>query len=313
MLSAGGPTATAFHAGALAALAEIGFDGRRAEVVVGTSAGSSAAAMLRAGFAPADEYARLTRGELSADGAAFASRVRAAGDAVSPTVGGRGTRPLSLRLAAVGLNPLRPRPGLALAGLTPRGGVGLERMGATSRASHPSWPERATWLVTVRVNDGARAVFGRDDLPAIDIGTAVQASSAVPGVYRPMRIGSADYLDGAVHSSTNADLLAGLGLDAVVVVSSMTAVPSRSRCTSRDPVRSYMSRKLGQEVQAIRRAGTPVLVIQPTAADMSLRENQHAHDHEDSSSKIATQARETACLKLSRPEARPVRKVLESA
>ena len=51
VLGAGGVVGGAYHAGALAALAETaGWDARDAEVIVGTSAGSIAAAALRAGL-----------------------------------------------------------------------------------------------------------------------------------------------------------------------------------------------------------------------------------------------------------------------
>jgi len=60
----------AFHAGMLAALAEVtGWDPREAEVVVGTSAGSVVGALLRAGMSAEDHYARLTGAPLSAAGA----------------------------------------------------------------------------------------------------------------------------------------------------------------------------------------------------------------------------------------------------
>ena len=318
VLSAGGPAATAFHGGVLAALLEeTGWDARQATLIVGTSAGSSAASMLRGGFSPADEFARLTDGPLSAEGRRFADRVRAtvptdAGDPVYERPGtGNAFRPLGLRMAANGLLPHRFRPGLVVAGLAPRGAQPLTRVGATARAAHQQpWPAEPTWVVAVRVSDGARAVFGRDDLPAVDIGTAVQASSAVPNLYRPARIGRHDFIDGAIHSSTNADLVAPLGFDAVIIVSSMTAVPKKARCIDRDPTRTYFSRVLAREVGGIRAARTPVLVVQPTGADLALRKG----DIDDGTVEaIARQAQETARAKLRRPEAVHVRAVLEAA
>jgi NTE family protein len=317
VLSAGGPTATAFHGGVLAALLDTtGWDARDATVIVGTSAGSSCAAMLRGGFSPADEFARLTDSELSDDGQRFADRVRSSvpREAADPARASRGgaiaCRPLGVRMALNGLLPHRFRPGLTLAGLAPRGSLSLGRMAATARAAlDQPWPDASTWIVAVRVSDGARAVFGRDDLPATDIGTAVQASSAVPNVYQPVRIGRHEFIDGAVHSSTNADLVTHLGLDAVVIVSSMTAVPAEARCTHRDPTRTYLSRTLAREVAAIRSAQTPVLVIQPTADDLALRHG----DIDDAAVKdIAQQARETTRRKLARSEATHARAVLEA-
>src|SRR4051812_24821483 len=61
VLGAGGVVGGAYHAGALAALAEAaGWDARGAEVIAGTSAGSIAGAALRAGLSGADQFARAT-------------------------------------------------------------------------------------------------------------------------------------------------------------------------------------------------------------------------------------------------------------
>src|SRR3712207_3669595 len=69
VLSAGGGVARAYHAGTLAALAEAtGWDPRGADLIVGTSAGSTAAAYLRAGLSAPDDHARFVGGELSAEG-----------------------------------------------------------------------------------------------------------------------------------------------------------------------------------------------------------------------------------------------------
>ena len=59
VLGAGGEVGYAFHAGVLTALAEVtGWDAGSAEVIVGTSAGSIAGAVLRAGCSPIDLAAR---------------------------------------------------------------------------------------------------------------------------------------------------------------------------------------------------------------------------------------------------------------
>jgi NTE family protein len=59
VLGAGGLVGHAWHAGVLAGLAEgLGWDPRTADVVVGTSAGSVVAAMLRGGLSAADVFAR---------------------------------------------------------------------------------------------------------------------------------------------------------------------------------------------------------------------------------------------------------------
>ena len=68
-LGGGGLTGTAFHAGVLNALAEH-LDPREAEVIVGTSAGSTAAALMRSGFPATDYVARVTGRPLSPEGEA---------------------------------------------------------------------------------------------------------------------------------------------------------------------------------------------------------------------------------------------------
>ncbi|MGI8753549.1 MAG: patatin-like phospholipase family protein [Acidimicrobiales bacterium] len=65
VLGAGGPVGHAFHAGVLAALAEEGWDGRNADLLVGTSVGAITAGLLRAGLAPSDLFAYTTNRTLA--------------------------------------------------------------------------------------------------------------------------------------------------------------------------------------------------------------------------------------------------------
>jgi NTE family protein len=67
VLGAGGPLGQAFHAGVLRALAEH-WDARRAQLIVGTSAGSQVGALLRAGLSAHDLYARVTGEPISEEG-----------------------------------------------------------------------------------------------------------------------------------------------------------------------------------------------------------------------------------------------------
>ncbi|HEX7094536.1 MAG TPA: patatin-like phospholipase family protein, partial [Acidimicrobiales bacterium] len=299
-LSAGGGTARAYHAGTLAALAALtGWDPRRADLIVGTSAGATAAAYLRAGLAVADDYARFTGGELSPEGAALVARIRP-----QPTPDVRGdadrgwaiTRPMRASLVLRALTG-RAALGTALAGLVPAGRWSNVEQGDRVRdVTGASWPEEPTWICTVRVRDGRRIVFGRDDVVTPDIATAVRASCAVPRAIQPVRIGDDDYVDGAVHSSTNADLVAALAFDAVVIVSSMTA--PAPRLTPTQPSTWWFSRLLRREVAKIREHGTAVLVIEPTDADLAARSGRSA-----SQLTVARQAYRSLAEHLERPDA----------
>jgi NTE family protein len=257
----------------LAALAAVtGWDPRTADLIVGTSAGSTAAAYLRAGLSASDDHARFTGGEVTPEGRALLDRVRpqttvdAPGDADRQWASIRPLRPSLALRAAVG------RAGVVtgLAGLAPVGPWSNVELGDRIRdVTGDSWPEQPTWICAVRVRDGKRVVFGRDDVPPTDLGTAAQASCAIPRVIRPVRIGDDDYVDGGTHSSTNADLLASLAFDVVVVVSSMTTEEPRLSPNHVGPW--WFTRLVQREVASVRAHGTPVLLIQPTAADLTAR------------------------------------------
>jgi NTE family protein len=111
----------------------------------------------------------------------------------------------------------------------------------------------------VRVRDGRLRVFGREP-DDVTVGTAVAASSAVPGMLAPVSIDGADHVDGAVHSPTNADLVTGLGFDRVIVVA-----PMAGGTDWRQLARTYHSSLLRREAAAVRCGGTEVVLIQPDA------------------------------------------------
>jgi len=274
VLGAGGVVGVAWNAGILAALAEFtGFDARRADLVVGTSAGASVAAHLRQGFSPADLFNQMLDLPLSPEGqriegASHPPRVTLPDP---PTISLTGWRPQAPQLAVTALARLRDRrPGIALSGLAPRGSVPHRLVGDPIRArQRQPWPDEPTWLCAVRLDDGAFTVFGRDPHPGVDLATAVEASVAIPGYFSPVEVDGRRYVDGGARSVTNADVVAGLGFDLVVVTAPMAAVPAAVRPPSRHVVRALHARRLAGEVQAVRRAGTPVVVFQPTATDLA--------------------------------------------
>ena len=167
-------------------------------------------------------------------------------------------------------------------------------------------------------------VLGRDDV-ATTVGPAVQASTAVPGWFRPVEIDGRRLVDGGVHSTTNADLVAALGLD-VVVISSSKTVGGTSGPTD-DPgtlARAWHARTLYREVQAIRRRGAAVLVLQPTAGELADRATLadrdpqvHGPGASDRSkyglNEIPEAARISALARLALPEATRARRLLAGA
>ena len=274
VLGAGGIVGHAFHAGTLAALtAETDWDPRTADVIVGTSAGSGVGATLRGGVSAPDLYARVVGEPVSGEGRRLFAKVGTPVElAMRPQLGGRIPSPSAPGyLVRAALQPWRTRPGLLLAAMLPEGRTATEVVGSRVRGLHPlPWPERDLWICAVRLDDGRRIVFGRTGSPSVDVATAVEASSAIPGFFQPVVIDGTRYVDGGAHSPTNADLLADRDLDLVVVISSMSASRTALRGGPLPALmgRAMHSRNLANEVQKLRRRGTRVVVFQPGAAEL---------------------------------------------
>lgn len=250
MLGAGGITGEAFHRGVLSALQDsAGWDARLASIVVGTSAGALVGASLRAPD-------RKPPASMPADAPQVAMPMR--------RVAGLGV------LAAAARRPWRARPVVLATALVPAGRVSTASIAAGVRRQLGSaWPAEDLWVVAARRRDGVRVVFGRGDAPATDVGRAVAASCAIPGYFQPVTIDGVEYVDGGVHSPTNADLLAGLGLDLVVVSSPMSVRPVAARPQVDLGLRLLWHRNVVAEARRVRRSGTPVLVIEPDVATLA--------------------------------------------
>ena len=224
VFSGGGAAAEAWHAGVVRALHQMtGWDARRANLIVGTSAGAITGLCLRAGIPPADLYAHRRGEPVSEEGQAIIDRV------VTPYREGRSERdwsdqgPQSPSLAARALwPPWQARPLRAAVGLLPRGTRTTEALQQRMAELHPEpWPTLPFWVTAVRLSDGERVVFGRDDLQAT-AAEAVRASCAVPVLFEPVTVDGQRYVDGGVHSYTNADLMGPPAFDLVVVSSPMS-------------------------------------------------------------------------------------------
>jgi NTE family protein len=252
----------AFHAGTLLALHhDLGFDPRSADVIVGTSAGSIVGSLIRAGLSPDD----LT---------AWSSRS-------APGLGREHLRLAIDRVGEVGLRVGRPRPCRSVSRSAAGMAISAFNFGPLdgTRALREvdellgEWPDRTMLVAAVRARDATRMMFGSDVKPPVR--DAVAASCAIPGVFRPIHIDGAGYVDGGVHSPTNADVLLdpayGPQVDVAIILSAMTGgeVPSRWRLDrSLRPMaalRSVARRRLDREVAALRAAGITTIVFEPDA------------------------------------------------
>jgi NTE family protein len=131
------------------------------------------------------------------------------------------------------------------------------------------------WICAVRVDDGQRVVFGQAGSPDVSVGVAVAASCAIPGYYRPVVVEGKPYVDGGVHSATNADLAAALPAghgDVVVLLSPMTS-EGLPRLRLDVHARALLRAQLASEVSRLRRRGLTVVTFEPNAADLEAMGN----------------------------------------
>jgi NTE family protein len=167
--------------------------------------------------------------------------------------------PLGL-LQAWARQPWRLDPLMAVAGIIPDGTLDLvEHTGALDDLLGGRWPDDGLWICAVRQSDLRRVVLGRDeDAP---LSTAVAASCAIPGYFRPVRIGEEAYLDGGVRSPTNADVLSRTTVDLAVVVSPMSGREPRMSLAAL--IRRHARSRLEGERRRLAAAGIPTVVIEP--------------------------------------------------
>lgn len=131
-----------------------------------------------------------------------------------------------------------------------------------------SWPEQSLWVVAAHLPLGDRVVFGRPGCPDCDVVAAVGASCAVPGLFHPVDIDGERYVDGGIHSPTNADLVLDDAFDRVVIVSPMSVSRDAIRQRRLNPMRLMCRAMLATEVRKLRRNGVEVTVFEPTVTDL---------------------------------------------
>jgi NTE family protein len=72
------------------------------------------------------------------------------------------------------------------------------------------------YIVAMNLDTAERVVFGHDEDLSLTISEAVQASTALPGFYKPARLKGVDYVDGGVRRTANIDVAIEHGADLVI-------------------------------------------------------------------------------------------------
>jgi predicted acylesterase/phospholipase RssA len=75
---------------------------------------------------------------------------------------------------------------------------------------------RKLYITATNLDTAERVVFGPENDHGLRVSEAVQASSALPGFFRPARLGGVDYVDGGVRRTANIDVAIEHGADLVI-------------------------------------------------------------------------------------------------
>jgi NTE family protein len=261
VLGGGGAAGHAWQIGIIAGLAEAGLDlTAAADMVIGTSSGSTTAAWVRSGIPAAELLASVLSEPVQPVGqsrklppsppmATVFERMRA--------IGAAATSAADLRRAMGAF-------GLERDSLLGPAAAGQRRAMVAARLPRHEWPDRPMIVVAVDAHTGELAAFDR--YSGVDLVDAVTASTALPGGAPTHSINGTHYINGGVRSGDNADLASGFAN--VVVLSpfggwSQTPLPAgQFEGLRRDP---EWGTDLASEVEALRKQGSRVEVITPDA------------------------------------------------
>lgn len=276
VLGAGGTVGMAYHAGTLKALNDVcGVDAADADLIVGTSAGSVVAAYLRTGWTVDDLWTLALGTHPSVIDLSPQQREAEQRAHLMPTWTNRADflrRSVgSAAVMAQTVLPFFPRPPALLGRQFPGGLYSME--GVRERFEEEvgrAWPERPTYLCATDLRSGRRVVFGTPGAPAADLPTAIMASCAIPGFFRPVRHGDAVLVDGGVSSTTHLDLAAITGHRRIIAVAPMAFDPAAAPANLAQLTRRRPARALAREARMSKRLGAELSLVRPCADELKI-------------------------------------------
>ena len=233
-LAGGGPLGAIYEIGALCALEEafVGIDFTDCHSYVGVSAGGFIAAGLANGIRPRELCA------------SFIENVGATDDVFKPSVLMRpawgefakrlASLPGLVATAAWRYAFTRRTLSSTVEGLARALPTGLlsnhmidtqlrKQFAAPGRTNDFRQLKRKLVLVATDLDSGAPAPFGLPGLDHIPISVAVQASSALPGLFPPVEIEGRHYVDGALKKTLHASVLLDEGLDLLICLNPLVS------------------------------------------------------------------------------------------
>ncbi len=236
VLCGGGITGLTYEVGALRALDDllVGATVNDFDVYVGTSAGAIIAAMLAAGISPTDIA-------LGFEGHSAKLKPPGAATLYRPNLGELRYRLLKLpRLVRQMAVEVVKHPTqinlLDLAGmLLPLLPSGVFDSGHLTQFLHDALLEhgftddfreleKELHIVACALDSGERVVFSRSRHANVPISTASTASSALPVLFKPVRIDGVDYVDGGIKGISAIDVAVDAGATLIVVINPIVPI-----------------------------------------------------------------------------------------
>jgi NTE family protein len=230
----GGVTGAVYEVGCLRALEELlDLSLNDLDLYVGVSGGAFVASLLAGGISPKEMFDEVTSRTPAPFGVPaaplfrlnaleFVKRWRHApgvlSRALTAALAGEGKDVFDLAWSALAMLP----PGLMETSGIREYLQALYR--SRNRADRFDDLPRPLFVVAVDLDRGEAVAFGDDGFRDVPVSRAVEASTALPGLYRPVRIDGRDYVDGGVKKTAHIKLAIDHGADLVICINPLVPI-----------------------------------------------------------------------------------------
>lgn len=291
----GGVTGALYEIGCLKALDEtLDLDLTNLDCYVGVSGGAFVASLLASGFGPGEIFREITTGGASPFGVPAAPIFRLGVAEYArralrfPSATFKAAKALFSGDSSSAGDVLMPFLEVIPPGLLDNSGVEeflrnlLERFAKTNSFEELHTPLR---IVAVDLDRGETVAFGDKSHRFVTISEAVQASTALPGLYRPVHLKGKDYVDGGVTKTAHINLAIRHGADLVICINPLVPISNGAARSSLGPLSSHgVDTVLGQVLRILihgrfeygmdryrtEHPEVDILLLEPTRDDLTM-------------------------------------------